>query len=214
MHHRLLTGSVHLTLLPLSLALLALSGCGSGSDRNDATIKANSTVPADVKTDKVNLDKEVDKLNEIGTLSNTDDISKTCTELKTKSNVLDDSLTRTQNDTNSAIAAGQDQLVQWRKQSDGFTDPDLRTASDKRQETLQQAIDALSSSNANLKAKSDAYTSEESQTLAALDVDPSRPGVDAIKPEIRKLVDNAPGLKDALSEVADRSNSVMHVINP
>ncbi len=200
-------------LLPLCLSVLLLAGCGSGHERNDATNKANSAVPVDNSKSKNDLDEVVGQLNDLSRLKNADEINHRYKSLKPKSRTLDDSLAVVQTDSLAAINAGHDQIEQWHKQSDTFTDPDLRSASNKRQESLRQAIDSLSASNASLKTLSDSYTTQEDQTLAALDLDPSKSGLDSVEPSISKLIAAAPGLKDALSDVEKRSDSVNKVIN-
>ena len=197
-----------------SLTLCALAGCGSGQDRNAATIKAAATVPTAVNQAKQDLDHVTASLTGLRNAGDGGDLKALYGELKSRASELHGSLSDVASSSERTVAAGKDQITQWHEQADTFTDPGLREASGKREADLRKAVDALAASKATLAGASDSYESRLTQTVKALDLDLSRPGVESVKPIVSKLVDDESGLRNALSDVSDKSAAVNAVIRP
>ena len=203
----------------LAMAFLAatswMSGCGTSREQTSesTTRKEASEVPIDTNIAQGDLDKMLDSLMTMRDSTSTDNLNSNFGVLKSQAQSLDQALDDVHAKGDAAIAAGNDQIAQWRKQSDQFTDSDLRKASDKRQSDLRHAVDALAASNVQMKSTSDAYRSELDQTLKALGFDLSPTGVKSIDPASDKLRHDAPQLREALNDVQNKSNDMLHMIN-
>ncbi|MBA3708076.1 MAG: hypothetical protein H0W83_04535 [Planctomycetes bacterium] len=205
------------TLLAVPAVLLfsiALVSCGTGQERSAATTKASSSVPADVAKSTKDLDQVQAGLKNLQNAGDNPDLKKMYGDLKSEANHLVGSLEDVRSHSDSAIAAGRKQIEQWHKDADGFTDPDLRTSSNKREGDLRAAVDALAASSATLTTASDSYRSSLSQTLKALDLDLSKPGLESVQPVVAKLVNDEPNLRTSLKDVSEKSQSLNGVINP
>ncbi len=201
-------------LFAIGLAVLALPGCGSGENRNAATAEAATSVRVDVGKSKQQLDAFVSSLKGVRDASDSADVGKLRADMSTTADKLRSSLADTGAASDSAVATGRDQITRWHKDADAFTDAGLRESSGKREAELRRSVDELATSNAGLKTTSTAYLERVTQALSALDLDPSRKGVDSIKTVVTKLVDDEPALRSALTEVAARSDAVRAVISP
>ncbi|MBA2481129.1 MAG: hypothetical protein H0V44_10730 [Planctomycetes bacterium] len=201
------------SILAITIASVALSGCGSGQSRSTATAKASASVPADVTKATHELDEVIVGLKGIRDSSDDADLKKLYGGLKSNAGELHDALGDVASSSASAVSAGQDQIKEWHQQADGFTDPDLRNSSNKRESDLRQAVDALAVSNAQCTKISEAYESQLSQTLSALDLDLSRAGVKSVEPVVAKLVGGGSDLRSALSDVSEKSAAVNAVIH-
>jgi hypothetical protein len=199
----------------LSLAAFSLVGCGdSGADRSAATIQANTTVTVDVTKSKQELDKVQNALKGMRDASDSANLKKLYADLKDHTAELDSSLSNVRSSADSAVAAGKSQASVWHQQADGFTDPGLRAASNKREGDLRQAVDDLETSGKTFKAASDSYKSQIGQLLTALDLDLSQQGVQSVKTVADKIVDDEPNLRSTLSDVSTKSKAVNTLLNP
>jgi len=206
--------SLTLPLIALVIAAGALAGCGSGQQRSSKTIKATSMVPVDVTKAKQELDEVVRALKNVKDASDSADLKKIHSDLKSHAGKLTESLADVESSSDSAVAAGQSQMKQWQEQTSTFTDADLRNSSNKRVGELRKSVDALSTSSANFKPVSESYKSQLSQTIKALELDLSQQGIRSVKPVISRLVDDESNLRDALSDITTKSKAVNEVINP
>jgi len=205
---------VSLITITVTITAIGLSGCGSGQSRNAATVKTSAAVPIDATTAKQELDHVLAALKGMRDASDTANLKALYGELKTHSSRLGGLLNDVQASSQSAVAAGKAQIAKWHEQANTFTDADLRNSSNRRESELRQSVDALSASSASLKTVSDSYSSRLTQTLTALDLDLSQPGVQSIKPIIAKLVDDEGNLRGALTDVAAKSRAVNALTNP
>ncbi len=206
-----------LAFLPLASLVIATGffiGCGGGQERRAETAKTSAAVSVDVTKAKQNLDGTLSELKNLRDASDTADLKKMQSALKTKSSLLSDSLSDTVATSQTAVAAGKTQNDEWRKQADAFTDADLRNSSQQRQSDLRGSIDELAAASATLKSESDTYLSQLNQIVSALDLDLTQQGVRAINPTLVKLIDNEPKLRQCLSDVAAKGKAVNTVINP
>ncbi|MBA3686089.1 MAG: hypothetical protein H0W72_12750 [Planctomycetes bacterium] len=206
--------TLSITLATMTIAMCALSGCGTGQDRRAATSKATATVPADTNQANRDLKGIVASLKGLRDSDQRADLKKLHTGLQERAKTLKGSLADVASSSDAAVVAGKEQITQWHQQADTFTDPELRNASNKREGELRKAVDALSASNASLKALADPFEAQLAQTLGALDLDLSQPGLDSVKPVINALIDDAEALGSSLTEVSDQSKSLYAVINP
>jgi hypothetical protein len=193
---------------------LSLTGCGDSQSRNTATVNATAVVPVDVVKAKQELDQVVGALKNMRDASDSADLKKLDADVKSHTSSLNSSLSEVDSSSKSAVAAGKTQVQAWHQQADGFTDPDLRNASSKREENLRTAVDALSASRTSFMMASEEFTARVNQAVSALDLDLSRPGVQSIKPVLARIVDDEAPLRTSLNDIADKSRSVNSLLNP
>jgi hypothetical protein len=199
--------------LPLTLSLLALTGlmltdCGSGQDRNAATTKATAVVPIDVTKSKQELDQVVASLRNLRDASDTADLKKLYGDLKLNRGQWNDSLNDVLSSSENAIKTGKDQIALWHAQADGFSDPELRNASSKREGDFRVVVDALTTSRMSLVSVSDVFNAQLNQVIQALDLDLSHAATTSIKPVLGRLVDAEGNERFALSDVSAKSVAV------
>jgi molecular chaperone GrpE (heat shock protein) len=206
-----------LSFIPLASLVIAtgfLIGCGGGQERRAETAKTSAAVSVDVTKAKQDLDGTLSELKNLRDASDTADLKKMQSDLKTKSSLLRNSLSDAVITSETAVIAGKTQNDEWHKQADAFTDADLRNSSQKRQSDLRGSIDELATASATLKNESDTYLSQLNQVISALDLDLTQQGVHAINPTLVKLIENEPKLRQCLSDVAAKGKAVNTVINP
>ena len=182
----------HVLIISFSAFLLAsilMTGCGSGQERNSATIKAAAEVPVDVSKAKQGLDQVIVSLKVIRDANESADLKKLAGDLKGHATQVTDALAVLDASSNDEVVAGTKQSQVWHQQADGFTDPELRNASSRREGELRSAVDALSTSRMIYLTSSQAFRSELSQAISAIDLDPSQAGVRSIHPVFAKLVE-------------------------
>lgn len=196
----------------LALATFPMIGCGNGQDRSAATARTSALVSVDVTAAKRNLDQVVAGLKEVRDASDSADIKQLYSKLQKPTGQLRKSLAAVRASSEGAIAAGTAQKDEWHKQADAFSDTDLRNASSKRQNDLRGAVDALAASSTTLKSVGDAYVAQLDQLLAALDLDLSQQGLHAVKPSVKRLIDDEANLRDSLNNVAITSYAVNGVL--
>ena len=196
----------------LALATFPMIGCGNGQDRSAATARTSALVSVDVTAAKRNLDQVVAGLKEVRDASDSADIKQLYSKLQKPTGQLRESLAAVRATSERAIAAGTAQKDEWHKQADAFTDADLRNASSTRQNDLRGAVDALAASSTTLKTVGDAYVAQLDQLLAALDLDLSQQGLHAVKPSVKRVIDDEASLRDSLNDVAIKSNAVNGVL--
>jgi hypothetical protein len=210
-----MTSIIPMNLAPLALAgIIMLTGCGSGQDRNAATTKASAAVPIDVTKSKVELDLVVADARNLRDASDTTDLKKLYGDLKANRDLWANALTGVLSSSDSAVAAGKDQITRWHAQADAFTDPGLRNASSKREGDLRIAVDALSTSRMSLVTASDAFNAQLNQVILALDLDLSQTGAQTIKPALGKLVDEEANERSALSDISAKSTALNAQTSP
>lgn len=193
---------------------LAITGCGNGQDRSAKTSESAAMIPVDVTEAKKRLDQVVTGLKNLRDASDSADLRKLYGEVKTPTDDLQDALAEVIASSDDAVAAGKEQNEQWREQTHAFTDAGLRAASSKRQGDLRIAVDELATSTSTLKRVGDPYIAQVQQTLAAVDLDLSQQGVQAIKPTVAKLVDDEAKVRDALNDVSAKGRALNTVLNP
>ncbi len=208
-----MTTIIHSSLAAVALASLALIpvglvGCGNGQDRNTATVKASSSVAGEVSEAARELDQVQSGLKRVQDSSDGSDLKKSYGEVKSHASALKSSLGDVASSSDSAVSAGRKQISEWHQQADTFTDAELRNSSNKREGDLRVAVDALAGSNSTLKTARDSYEADLAQTLKALDLDLSQPGVASAKHIIGKLVDDEAGLRKALTDVSEKSSAL------
>jgi hypothetical protein len=191
-----------------------MTGCGSGQERNSATIKAAAEVPVDVSKAKQGLDQVIVSLKVIRDANESADLKKLAGDLKGHATQVTDALAVLDASSNDEVVAGTKQSQVWHQQADGFTDPELRNASSRREGELRSAVDALSTSRMIYLTSSQAFRSELSQAISAIDLDPSQAGVRSIHPVFAKLVDDEAGVRKVLTDISDRSLAVTALLNP
>ena len=196
----------------LALATIPVIGCGNGQDRSAATARTSALVAVDITAAKRNLDQVVAGLKEVRDASDSADIKQLYSKLQKPTGQLRESLAAVRATSERAIAAGTAQKDEWHKQADAFTDADLRNASSTRQNDLRGAVDALAASSTTLKTVGDAYVAQLDQLLAALDLDLSQQGLHAVKPSVKRVIDDEASLRDSLNDVAIKSNAVNGVL--
>jgi hypothetical protein len=205
--------------LPLSLtlaavALVALSGCGSGQDRSTATTKATATVPGDATTATRELDRVLASLKGMRDAQDGADLKKLHSGLASHAAKLDACLIDVMESSEEAVIAGKKQIAAWHTQADAFTDADLRKASTRREDELRKSVDDLSTSRTALQTVGDAFRSQLAQTVNALDLDLSKRGVESVASIMAKIENDEPNLRKALADVGEKSTAVRRVISP
>ena len=208
--------STHSFLLISALLLggYALVGCGNGQERQAETVSSSAAVAVDVVKSKQELDGVVSALKNMRDASDSADLKKLHADLAMHAKQLNDADTTVVASCDTAVAAGKSQQDAWHKQADAFTDAGLRTASQQREGNLRTAVEALSTARGALKMEGDAFQSLLSQTVSALDLDLTQSGVQTIKPTLSKLIASEPGVRRALTDVADQGRAVNTAINP
>ena len=204
--------SLPLTVLVCSLALIA--GCGSGQDRSAATAKATASVPADTNKATGALDAVTGSLKRLRDADGETNLKKLHADLQSQGSTLQDALADVEASSDSAIAAGKNQITKWRTEADTFTDADLRKASSKREGDLRKSVDELSTSRANLTTVSASYRTKLAETLRALDLDLSTQGAKSVNSLVSRLISDEPDLRSALNDVAEKSRAVNKVVRP
>jgi hypothetical protein len=210
----------------LSLTLLAAglaAGCMDSRSANQpapanpqttATVKAATSTVVDASASRSALDLVAVTLKNISDVEDQATLRSLYGDLKDHASAFNTSLISVQTSGDAEVATGRTQISHWHDQAETFTDPDLRAASEKREEELSKAVNALAIANADLKNKGDAYRTSLGQVTNALDLDLSVQGVQTIKPFIGKIVDGVPDLKKTLAEVENRSKAIGGMINP
>lgn len=204
--------SLPATILVCSLAVIA--GCGTGQDRSAATAKATATVPADANKATSSLDQVTASLKRLRDANGETDLKKLHADLQSQATKLEGTLADVGASSDSAIAAGKDQITKWHTEADTFTDADLRKASSKREGDLRQSVDELSASRATLTTVGTSYRTKLAETLRALDLDLSLQGVKSVNSLVSRLISDEPDLRSALSDVAEKSQAVNKVVRP
>ena len=204
--------SLPLTILVCSLALIA--GCGTGQDRSAATAKATATVPADTNKATGALDEVTNSLKRLRDASGETDLTKLHADLQSQGRRLQDALADVESSSDSAIAAGKNQITRWHTEADTFTDADLRKASGKREGDLRKSVDELSASRATLTTVGASYRTKLAEALRALDLDLSMHGVKSVESLVSRLIGEESDLRSALNGVAEKSRAVNKVIRP
>jgi hypothetical protein len=194
----------------MAIVGMTLTGCGSGTgqERNAATSKAASAVPADVTKAKEDLDLVVTALRNLRDASDTADLKMLFADLKTDRGLWLDAISTVLSSSANAVATGKEQITRWHTQADAFTDPSLREASSKREGDLRTAVDALATSRMSLVAESDTFNAQLNQVAQALDLDLSQTGAKSLKPSLSKAVDEEGGERSALTDVSAKSVAV------
>lgn len=200
-------------LVPIMVAGSLMSGCGNGQDRRAATASTTAEVSADVSKSKGDLDAVLASLNALKGADADADLNKLHDSLKKSAQRLDHSLAEVVASSDDAVKAGKAQEEAWNKESHSFTDAQLREASNQRQGDLRKAVDALAKSSQALGAERLTYTSQLNQTVSALDLDLTRVGLTGIKPTIEGLIKHEGGLRDALSDVAEKIRAERELVS-
>ena len=204
--------SLPLTIVVCSLALIA--GCGSGQDRSAATAKATATVPADTNKATGALDAVTNSLKRLRDADGGTDLKKLHADLQSQGSTLQEALADVEASSDSAIAAGKNQITKWHTEADTFTDADLRKASSKREGDLRKSVDELSTSRANLTTVSTSDRTKLAETLRALDLDLSTQGAKSVNSLVSRLISDEPDLRSALKDVSEKSQAVNKVVRP
>jgi hypothetical protein len=191
-----------------------LGGCGTGQDRNTATINATASIPIDATKAKQDLDKVVNALEKMRKASDTANLKELHGDLRSQASELRGSLADLDASSLAAITTGKDQITQWHKQADGFTDAELRNASNKREAGLRQGVDELAASRQTFMTTNTAFGSQLDQVVKALDLDLTQQGVQSIKGVISKLVDDESTLRSSINDVTKKSRAVHEMVNP
>lgn len=206
--------SISLSLATIAIASCVLTGCGTGQDRNTATIKATATIPIDATKAKQDLDKVVSALENIKKASDTANLKELHGDLKSQAARLHGSMADLDASSTSAITTGKDQIAQWHKQADGFTDAELRNSSGKREANLRQTVDELATSRQSFMTTQTAFGSQLDQVVKALDLDLTQKGIQSIKGVISKLVEDESTLRSSINDVSSKSQAVHAMGNP
>jgi hypothetical protein len=198
----------------LLFASLIMSGCGDGQDRNTATVKAAAAVTVDVSKARQGLEQVIVSLKNLRDANENADLKKLDGDLKVHSATVTSALADVDASSSDAVTAGTKQTQIWHSQADGFTDPDLRAASSKREGALRTAVDALSSSRMSYLTNSQSFRTQLSQSVSALDLDLSQAGVKSLRTVLSKIVDNEAPVLAVLTDIADKSKTVTDLLRP
>jgi len=191
----------------------ALIGCGSGQQRRTETVNSSAAISVDALKAKQDLDVVVSGLKGLRDASDSADLNKMHDELKDNHEQLGDSLDTVIESSQEAVIAGTAQQDAWHKQSEGFSEADLRNASFQREGNLRTTVDELNAATKVLTAEWTSYRSLMQQTLGALDLDMTQQGLKTIKPTVEKLIERESNLRQTLTEVADKGNSMNRAIS-
>lgn len=200
--------SISMSLTAIAIASCVLGGCGTAQERNTATINATASIPIDATRAKQDLDQVLHALEALRKAGDTADLKGLQGDLKSRTAVLHESLADLDTSSMGAITTGKDQITQWRKQADGFTDAELRNASNKREAGLRQAVDDLAASRTTFMTTKTAFGSQLDQVVKALDLDLTNKGIQSIKGVVSTLVDDESTLRGTIDDVSTKSRAV------
>jgi hypothetical protein len=111
-------------------------------------------------------------------------------------------------------AQGKDYFVEWEKQGDEYTNPQIQALSEQRRADLSAYFVKISEASVGVKGASKAYLSDirEIQTYLSNDLTPK--GIESITPVSQKAVKDGNDLKQAVAPVVSAIGSVRSELAP
>jgi hypothetical protein len=189
-------------LITLLLSVLAcLLGCATtGIERSEKTTTTMQTVADEISQVAEQLDVTAASMDEL-TKWGQPDVKKAFDAFSVNVVKMDNLEKQLSKHADEMKSRGKEYFAEWKKQGDGYANPQIRELSEQRRAALGQVYDKIAKASIGVKSAFRAYMSDLTEIQTYLSNDLTQKGITSITPISERVVRDGDSLKNSVTGV-------------